>query len=157
MAVPFPKSPDADKNYISCDINAKMLVKNSDKGKAVAAYIKCERLAAQSDKLAEAAKQQALVQKKSNQGDVTSFVSEEQYNAVQSYLTAESSVPAVDFGFGISRRMSTFSDEERGVMEKLGSSLLLGSTVPESGEKYTWETLRESCSKTIDEELAKLK
>ncbi len=98
MAVPFPKSPNADKNYISCNFSAKMLVKNSQKGEAVAAYIKCERLAAIQEEYKEIAKKKALVVEKSSSGITESFVTEEQYDAVQLFLDPENSVSMFDFG-----------------------------------------------------------
>lgn len=55
FVVPFPKPDSLDTYYTSADINAYMLVANSDKGDAVARYIECERLVATKDEYKEAA------------------------------------------------------------------------------------------------------
>ena len=76
--VPFPKMSGQDEYYMSADISAKMLAANSDKGEAVAAYIKCERIAATEEKYTEAAKKQALEPVKDFDGTVTKTLTEEQ-------------------------------------------------------------------------------
>lgn len=149
MAVPFPKSPDADKNYISCNFSAKMLVKNSQKGEAVAAYIKCERLAAIQEEYKEIAKKKALEVKKSSSGAKESFVTEEQYDAVQSFLDPENSVPVFDFGYGMGEKMygdGDYTYETRGVMDNLTTVMLEGGD---------WKSLRGDMSEIIDDEVKK--
>ena len=140
MAVPFPKTPGADKNYISCRANARMLVNNSEKGSAVATYLKCERLAV--TELKDSAKEQAL-----------KSITEEQYNAIQDYLDPSKVTPVFDFGYGMSSRMygnGYYTFESRGVMDNITSVLL------ESGNPYgNWAELRDRLSPVIDEELAK--
>lgn len=140
MAVPFPKTPGADKNYVSCKANARMLVKNSEKGSAVATYLKCERLAV--TELKDSAKEQAL-----------KSITEEQYNAIQDYLDPSKVTPVFDFGYGMSSRMygnGNYTFETRGVMDNITSVLL------ESGNPYgNWAELRDRLSPVIDEELAK--
>ena len=140
MAVPFPKTPGADKNYVSCKANARMLVKNSEKGSAVATYLKCERLAV--TELKDSAKEQAL-----------RSITEEQYNAIQDYLDPSKVTPVFDFGYGMSSRMygnGNYTFETRGVMDNITSVLL------ESGNPYgDWAELRDRLSPMIDEELAK--
>lgn len=147
MIVPFPKAPDADKNYLSCNFDARMLVKGSQKGEAVATYIKCERIAAAQEEYKELAKQNALVVQKK------AFVTEEQYDALQSYLDQENTAPVFDFGYGMGSRMygdGDYNYETRGVMNKLSSAFLEGWRSADS-----WEKLREECSDIIDEEIKK--
>lgn len=137
MIVPFPKSPNADKNYISCNFNAKMLVKNSSKGEAVATYIKCERIAASQEEYKSAKKEQALLERKNASGKVKYFVTEEQYDALQSYLDTENIVPVFDFAYGMGEKMNSEGDytyETRGVMNNLSDSVLDGSA--ESWKKF---------------------
>lgn len=151
MVVPFPKSPNADKNYISCNFGAKMLVKNSQKGEAVAAYIKCERLAAIQEEYKEIVKKKALVVEKSSSGITESFVTEEQYDAVQSFLDPENSVPMFDFGYGMGERMygdGDYTFETRGVMDNLTTALLEGSDSVDS-----WASLRDAMTGIIDSEV----
>lgn len=151
MAVPFPKSPNADKNYISCNFSAKMLVKNSQKGEAVAAYIKCERLAAIQEEYKEIARKKALVVEKSSSGITESFITEEQYDAVQSFLDPENSVPMFDFGYGMGERMygdGDYTFETRGVMNNLTTALLEGSDSVDS-----WASLRDAMTGIIDSEV----
>ncbi|PWJ10559.1 ABC transporter substrate-binding protein [Ruminococcus flavefaciens] len=150
MIVPFPKSPDADKNYISCDVNARMLVKNSQKGKAVATYLKCERLAASDETMKAAAKEQALVQQKNASGSFRSFITEEQYNALQEYLDLSKVTPVFDCGWGMGEAMSgngNYTPDSRGIMQKI--------TETDSISK-TYEQLRDELSPAIDGEVSKL-
>lgn len=153
MAVPFPKAPDADKEYLCCNYDAKMLVKNSTRGAAVAAYIKCERVAAARDEYKSAEKQAALAEIKTAGGKTKSFVTEEQYDLLQSLLDPSKRAPLLDFGYGMGARMygeGDYNYETRGVMNKLTRSLLEGEPAADS-----WETLRDSCSGVIDEEVGR--
>ena len=140
MVVPFPKIPGADKNYINCKANARMLVANSSKGSAVATYLKCERLAM--TELKDSAKERALTE-----------ITEEQYNAIQDFLDPSKVTPVFDFGYGMSSRMrgnGYYTFDTRGVMDNITSVLL------ESGNPYNnWPELRDRLSPVIDEELAK--
>ena len=149
MAVPFPKSPDADKYYLSGNYDAKMLVKNSRKGKAVAAYLYCERLAQTESSYQEIAKKNALQQEVSASGEVLSYMTEEQYDAIQSYKTDN---PVLfDFGYGMGKTMYSngeYTYETKGVMNKLNTALLTDSPVD------SWEELQEAVSPVIDEALA---
>ena len=139
MAVPFPKAPDADKYYVNCRANARMLVNGSQRGGAVAAYLKCERLAV--TEFREAAKEQAL---KNN-------MTEEQYDAVQEYLDPSKVTPVFDFGYGMSSKMygnGNNNFDTRGVMNNVTSALLEGGAPVGS-----WGELRDKMSPVIDEEL----
>ncbi|MBP5581080.1 MAG: extracellular solute-binding protein [Ruminococcus sp.] len=140
MVVPFPKMPDADKNYINCRANARMLVKTSAKGKAVATYLKCERLAV--TELKDSAKERALKE-----------ITEEQYNAIQEFLDPSKVTPVFDLGYGMSEKMygnGLYTFETRGVMNNITSALLEGGAPVGS-----WSELRDRMSPMIDEELAK--
>ena len=153
MIVPFPKSPDADEYYLCCNYGAKMLVKNSSKGNAVATYIKCERLANTEDSYRQAAKDKALIQQTSASGKVQSYVTEEQYDALQSYLEPDNIVPMFDFGYGMGERMygdGEYTYETRGVMNNLTDTLLEGNESVDS-----WAALRDAWTGVIDEEVAK--
>lgn len=146
MIVPFPKSPDSDEYYITCDFNAKMLVKNSTKGEAVAAYIKCERLAATEEKYDSDRKKQALAVKKSASGKVKSFITEEQYDALQSYLDTENFTPAFDFAYGMGEEMNNQNSHRyasRGAANNIAEALLNGSVT-------SWKTLQDEQKKAID-------
>ena len=151
MVVPFPKAPDAKENYLCCNYAAKMLVKNSKKGAAVAAYIRCERLAATEEKYQQIAKQKALVEEKTAGGKVKSFVTEEQYDAVRSFLDTRKMTPMFDFAYGMGDRMNgdgEYTYETRGVMNNLTQALLEGEPAVDS-----WATLRDSWTGVIDEEV----
>lgn len=153
MVVPFPKAPDADKEYLCCDYAAKMLVRNSTKGAAVAAYIKCERIAAAQEEYKKAAKQAALAEIKTASGKTRSFVTEEQYDVLQSLLDPGKRTPLIDFGYGMGARMygeGDYNYETSGVMNKLTQALLEGEPAADS-----WETLRDSCSGVIYEEVGR--
>lgn len=149
MIVPFPKAPDADEYYQNCNFGAKMLVKGSDKGDAVAAYIKCERLAVMLDEYQETAKAKAIIPEKNAQGKLKTYVTEEQYDALQEYKDPSNITPVFDFGYGMGSRMygsGEYTYETRGVMDNLTSALL-------NGEKDSWAVLRDEWSAVIDEVL----
>ena len=153
MIVPFPKAPDADENYLCCNFAAKMLIKNSTKGEAVATYLKCERIAATQDEYKEVAKQKALVTEKTAAGIVKSFVTEEQYDALRSYLDTQNVTPMFDFGYGMGERMygsGEYTYETRGVMDNLTTALLESNAAVDS-----WATLRDAWTGVIDEEVAR--
>lgn len=151
MVVPFPTMPDTDGNYITCNFNAIMLAKNSDKGKAVATYIKCERLAASSEIHKEAAKQAALTVTENASGNPVSFVTEEQYNAIQSFLDTEKVKPVFDFGHGLGKEMfynGFYSFKSQGVMNNLEQALF-----EEKPEIESWDAMRDALSPIIDEKI----
>ena len=153
MIVPFPRSPKADENYLCCNFAAKMLIKGSDKGEAVATYIKCERLAATNEDYKQVAKDKALVVEKSASGIVKSYVTEEQYDALQTYLDPENISPVFDFGYGMGERMygsGEYTYETRGVMDNLEKALLEGNEQVDS-----WASLRDAWTGVITEEVNK--
>lgn len=150
MIVPFPKDPAADDYYLCCNYGARMLVKNSKKGEAVAAYIRCERLAATQDEYQDIAKQKALIEQKTASGIVTSFITEEQYDALVTYRDPSVIVPMFDFGYGMGSRMygdGEYTYETRGVMNNLTEALL-------NGEVDSWAALRDAWTGVINEEIA---
>jgi len=154
MVVPFPKSPDTEKQYISCSFNAKMLAAGSTKGAAVAAFIMCERYAATNDKLGLAAKEQALAVEKTGNGVNKSFVTEEQYNAIQTYLDTSKVTPAFDPAYGMGEKMYSpglYNYETRGVMDNLETVLL-----EEQTKAATWDILRSAMTSIVADEVDKL-
>lgn len=139
MAVPFPKAPDADRYYISCGYKAKMLAKYSPKGRAVAAYIKCERLAASEEKFRAARK--------------PANVTDEQYAMLCELRDPAKAVPVFDWGYGMGERMNSNGDynfDSRGVMNNIDTVLLTGE-----GPVGSWAELRDKLKGTIDSELKK--
>ena len=146
MVVPFPKSPDADEYYLCGNYAAKMLVKNSDKGQAVATYIYCERLAETEEAYKEAAKKKALIEEKSASGMVLGYITEEQYDAIESYKN--DTVTVFDFGYGMGSTMygdGDYTYETRGIMNNLMDGLLTYSDQVDS-----WAVLRDNWSSAID-------
>ena len=99
MAVPFPKSPDMLNYSIICDFSADMLAANSSKGGAVAAFMMCERYAATEKKFTDTKKVLATTPETAASGTVLSFVTEEQYDAVQSYLSDRNNLLMPDLGY----------------------------------------------------------
>ena len=146
MVVPFPKSPDADEYYLCGNYAAKMLVKNSDKGQAVATYIYCERLAATEESYKEVAKKKALIEEKTASGMLLGYVTEEQYDAIESYKN--DTVTVFDFGYGMGSTMygdGDYTYETRGIMNNLMDGLLTYSDQVDS-----WAVLRDNWSAAID-------
>ncbi len=151
MAVPFPKAPESDTNYIACDFNAKMLVKNSQKGDAVATYIKCERFAETQEDYKEPAKEFALMPQKNTMGTTVSYITEEQYDVLQEYTDLSKVTPIVDFAYGMGNNMYTLAGSD-GIIDRLEKNMLL------SGGNYeTWKPFRNECSAAIKEEIERLK
>jgi len=147
MAVPFPKCPDSDRYYLSCDFSAKMLVKNSVKGEAVATYIKCERLAETQEQYKELARKYALKTDKTEDGIIRGYITEEQYDAVQEYKDPSVITPAIDFAYGMGERMYCDTDyTSRGVMNWLETGLL-------NGHYETWTELRDAWAGAVNEEV----
>ncbi len=146
MVVPFPKSPDSDEYYLCGNYAAKMLVKNSQKGDAVARYIYCERLAETEDSYKAAAKEKALIPEKSASGLLLGYVTEEQYDAIQSYKN--DTVTVFDFGYGMGSTMygdGDYTYETRGIMNNLMDGLL---SYPDQVD--SWAVLRDNWSAAID-------
>ncbi len=154
MVVPFPKAPDSDKYYMCANYNARMLVKGSEKGDAVATYIKCERLAETSEKYQEAKKALATEKITTPKGITVGYITDEQYNALQEYTDPTKLTPIFDFGYGMGDVMygeGDYNFETRGIMNRL-----LYEFLEEKGNAENWDELREMCSATIDEEIKKL-
>ncbi len=150
MIVPFPKAPGADEYYLNCSFAGKMLVKNSENGAAVGAYIKCERLAAITEEYAADAKQKSLIVEKNAAGVIKSYVTEEQYDAICEYTDPENITPVFDFGYGMGSRMfgdGDYTYETRGIMDNITAALL-------NGEKDSWAVIRDEWSPVIDDIIA---
>ncbi len=148
MVVPFPKSPDADEYYLCGNYAAYMLVKNSDKGDAVARYIECCRMAETVEEYQQVAKEKALIEEKTASGITLAFKTEEQYDAIQSYK-ADTTV-VFDFGYGMGSVMygeGEYTYETRGIMNNLMDCLLKYDDVD------SWAVLRDNWSAAIDDVL----
>lgn len=144
MVVPFPKSPDADKQYLTCGFNAKLLVKNSQHPEAVAAFIKCERIAATQEEYVTAAKAKALEPVPGGSGEIRSYITEEQYDAIQGIM--RDCTPVYDPGFGMGVDMYTEADEKlasRGTMNRITEDILRYNV-------DSWGTLRDMMSAGVD-------
>lgn len=152
MVVPFPKAEGADKYYFTGNYNAKMLAAGSKKGDAVAAYIRCERLAATNEKYAEAEKKAALAVKNNVDGEPLSFITEEQYDAISEFKELEKFAPIFDFGYGMGEKMYGFGEytyETRGVMNNITSVML-----DETDKADSWQSFRDSVKSVVDGETA---
>lgn len=151
MVVPFPKAEGTDKYYFTGSYNAKMLAAGSKKGEAVAAYIRCERLAATNEKYAEAEKKAALTVKNNVDGEPLSFMTEEQYDAITEFKDLEKFAPIFDFGYGMGEKMCSLGEytyETRGVMDNITAVLL-----DETDKADSWQTFRDSVRAVIDGEI----
>lgn len=150
MIVPFPKNPDTDEYYLNCNFGARMLVKGSENGAAVGAYIKCERLASSIEEYQESAKQKALIPNVSAAGVMKTYVTEEQYDALCEYRDPSNITPVFDFGYGMGSRMcgdGEYTYETRGIMDNITSAIL-------NGEKDSWAVIRDEWNAVIDEVVA---
>lgn len=139
MVVPVPKDPDVEGNYIICDLDAKMLVKNSTKGDAVATYIMCERIVASQPEYQAGAKAYATTPVESFGGTVKSYITAEQYDALQSFLDPAKTTPVFDYIWGM-------NDTADGIIENLSNAFLLNG-----GSETDWKNLRNSYYGAINE------
>ena len=78
-------------------------------------------------------------------------MTEEQYDAIQSYLDPENITPMFDFGYGMGDEMygsGEYTYETRGVMDNLEKALL------EGGEQVdSWATLRDAWTGVVTEKV----
>lgn len=140
--VPFPSSDGKGKN-ITAEINSKLLVKGSDKGEAVAAYLKCERIAATEEKYVKAQKDAA----------VKNGFTEEQYDFLEEIKNPDNIV--FDFSYGMSKKISNniVDFKERGAVNNINDAILSDySDAPES-----WAKIRDSFKKVIESEISEYK
>lgn len=146
--VPFPKDPESDQYYLNMNYGAVMLVKGSQNADAVATYIKCERLAATQDEYKQAAKEKALIQSTNAQGKVTGFITEEQYDFMQTWYDPANIKTVFDFGYGMGSLMynETYDYTTRGVMNNVADGLLIHyENTPD-----TWAEVRSQWSSVVD-------
>ena len=142
MVVPFPHAHGAPFYHSDAELNAKMLVNGSDKGEAVAAYIRCERLAAEKAEYKQIARDAALAPKDGANAAMT----EEQYDALQACLDPKQVIPMYDFAYGMGTEMygnGDYSYDKKGVMTNLEEAMI-------NRDITAWEELREKCSPIID-------
>lgn len=147
MVVPFPRSPDTDKYYLNCSFGAKMLVKNSENGSAVGAYIRCERLSSIIDEYVANDRQKSLIPERAADGALKKYVTEQQYDALCEYKDPANITPVFDFGYGMGSRMlddGEYTYETRGIMNNITTALL-------NGDKDSWAVVRDEWSSVIDE------
>ena len=142
MVVPVPKDPQVEGNYIVCDLDAKMLVKNSTKGDAVATYIMCERIVASQPEYKAGAKLYATTPVKSSSGVVKSYITAEQYDALQSFVDPARVTPVFDYIWG----MGAIASGSGGIMESLSNAFLING-----GYESDWKNLRNSYYDTINQ------
>ena len=146
--VPFPKDPESDQYYLNMNYGAVMLVKGSKNADAVATYIKCERLAATEDQYKAAAKEKALIQTKNAQGKVTGFITEEQYDFMQTWYDPANIKTVFDFGYGMGPLMytETYDYTTRGVMNNVADGMIIHyENTPD-----TWAEIRSQWSSVVD-------
>ena len=146
--VPFPKDPESDQYYLNMNYGAVMLVKGSQNADAVATYIKCERLAATQEEYKQAAKEKALIQSTNAQGKVTGFITEEQYDFMQTWYDPANIKTVFDFGYGMGSLMynETYDYTTRGVMNNVADALLIHyENTPD-----TWAEIRSQWSSVVD-------
>lgn len=148
--VPFPKDPESDTYYLNMNYGAVMLVRNSKMGKAVGTYIKCSRLAETDPEYKAAAKEKALIQTTNAQGEVTAFITEEQYDFMQTWYDPDNIKTVFDFGYGMGSLMynETYDYATRGVMNNCADAIL--NKVQYEGTPDTWAEIRSQWSSVVD-------
>ena len=129
---------------------ATMLVKGSDKGDAVAMWIKCQRLAETDPEYKAAAKEKALIKTTNAQGKVTAFITEEQYDFMQTWYDPDTISTVFDFGYGMGPLMysETYDYATRGVMNNVADAIL--NQVQYVGTPDTWAEIRSEWQSVVD-------
>lgn len=152
--VPFPKDPESDTYYLNMNFGAVMLVRNSKMGDAVATYIKCSRLAVTEAQYKAAEKEKQLIQNKNAQGKVTSFITEEQYDFMQTWYDPANIKCVFDFGYGMGSLMygETYDYNTRGVMNNCADAIL--NQAQYEGTPDTWAEIRSQWSSVVDSVVA---
>ena len=127
-----------------------MLVHNSKNADAVAMYIKCSRMAGTDAKYKAADREKALIQQKNAQGKVTSFITEEQYDFMQTWYDQSNIKPVFDFGYGMGDLMyhETYDYETRGVMNNCADAIL--NQVQYVNTPDTWAEIRSQWTSVVD-------
>ncbi|HBI85399.1 MAG TPA: hypothetical protein DDX71_03795 [Ruminococcus sp.] len=150
FVVPFPKDPESKDYNLCMNYGAVMLVKNSKRGDAVATYIKCARLAETDPKFKAAAKEKALIQSVNAQGKVTGYITEEQYDFMQTWYDPANIKPMFDFGYGMGTLMynETYDYSTRGVMNNCADAIL--NQAQYEGTPDTWAEIRSQWSSVVD-------
>lgn len=148
--VPFPKDPESEDYYLNMNFGAVMLVKNSKLGDAVAMWIKCSRAAEAIEQYKAAAREKALIQEKNAQGQVTSFITAEQYDFMQTWYDQNNIKPVFDFGYGMGSLMNneTYDYATRGVMNNCADAIL--NQAQYVGTPDTWAEIRSQWSSVVD-------
>ena len=148
--VPFPKDPKSEEYYLNMNYGATMLVKNSTKGDAVAMWMKCQRLAETQEEYKAAAKEKALIQSVNAQGKVTGFITEEQYDFMQTWYDTSKIKSVFDFGYGMGSLMynETYDYATRGVMNNIGDAIL--NQKQYAGTPDTWAEIRSEWQSVVD-------
>ncbi|MDE6087181.1 MAG: extracellular solute-binding protein [Oscillospiraceae bacterium] len=150
MAVPFPKETGTESYYLTGNYESKLLVKNSTKGEAVAAYLYCERLAHTDPAYLEQIKEYSLTGQTSAAGQVLSYRTEEQYNAILDYQTNLECI--IDPAYGMGSELygdGEYTYETKGVMNRLEESILK--------DGKSWEEILADCNTSIDDTLKNYK
>ena len=149
MAVPFPKMPGNETSYLSAEYEAKLLAAGSQNAEAVAQYLTCERRVRTEEKYLESAKEKALTEQKSGSGVTLSYRTEEQYDAIRSYVET---LPVVyEYGWGMQGLCKTgYAYEERGILDNLTDGLLLYGNAAGS-----WDELKEASAESMDSVIKK--
>ncbi|MDE5582137.1 MAG: ABC transporter substrate-binding protein [Ruminococcus sp.] len=147
MVVPFPKCPDTEEYFNTYDYSAKMLVKNSTKGDAVATYIKCERAVIVQEDYKEPAKAYATAPKVNGFGVTTSQLTAEQYDALQDFKDLTKFTPVVDFAYGMGASMYT-TEDSYGIVDRLERDMLVTG-----GTEKNWIDLRNTYLAMINDEV----
>ena len=78
-------------------------------------------------------------------------ISQEQYDALQTYLDTDNITPVFDFGYGMGERMygdGEYTYETRGVMNNLTTALLEGNEAVDS-----WASLRDAWTGVISDDV----
>ena len=152
--VPFPKDPEADEYYLNMNYAAVMLVKNSQMGDAVGMWIKCCRLEQTEEEYQQAAKEKALIVNKNAAGVTLGYITEEQYDFMQTWYDPDVIKTVFDFGYGMGSMMynETYDYNTRGVMNNCADAIL--NQVQYEGTPETWAEIRSQWSSVVDSVVA---
>ena len=145
-SVPMPKDPNADKQYITVEIDAYLWVKGSTKNEAMKCWQECAKSAYTDPTYKEQSKEKFFVKNPN--------WTEEMYNVGYEEYASDNWTRIIDPGYGISLLLSNDNVATNATKEAI-ISYMYTSVMKEddSGAQYTWTQLREMYKGTIESEL----
>lgn len=144
--VPMPTDPNSDEKVVSAEINAYMWVKGSTADEAVKTWFECCRIANTDEQYKADGRQKFM--------NANPAWTDEMYDCFSNAVDSDTKV-LFDYGYGIS---SVMSDDQASADGSCITRKLYEYISQEDGDgvQYTWTSLRNTYSATIESELKEI-